>query len=219
MQRILPDVAEAALLLIVQEPLSFFGQQFGKPDNRMERRAQLVAHVGQELRLVPIGLLGFQNAQLQLPDVFSLGGAETVFHLAALGHIANDGSDTEFGARCHRTEADLHREVRAIPAARLKLVLTAMSCVPLAEGSGHEHLNLLSQQVFARVTEHLFGRAVGEQDSAIPVELQYRVGRILQKLSETALILVDRFYSSHEMPLRELREISRYQGPNSITAG
>ena len=45
-------------------PNSLSPQDFGEADDGVERRAQLVRHVGEELRLVPVG--GFDLAALVL---------------------------------------------------------------------------------------------------------------------------------------------------------
>src|SRR4029453_16180501 len=46
------DVFQVLVLLIVQLPEHALRQDLGEPDDRVERRAQLVRHVGEELALV-----------------------------------------------------------------------------------------------------------------------------------------------------------------------
>ena len=51
------DVVEVLLLLVVELAEQPLQQHLGEADDRVERRAQLVRHVGQELDLVPVGHL------------------------------------------------------------------------------------------------------------------------------------------------------------------
>ena len=50
------DVGQVAL--VVQRPVNLAENRIGKADNGIERRAQLVAHLGEEVRLGGIVLLG-----------------------------------------------------------------------------------------------------------------------------------------------------------------
>ena len=54
-------------LLVVDRPGDAQLQQVGVADDRVDRRADLVAHVGQELALRLVGLLGLQAGALRLP--------------------------------------------------------------------------------------------------------------------------------------------------------
>ena len=49
------NVVDIFILLLVQLAEEFFQQHFREADDRVERRAQLVRHVGEKLRLVPVG--------------------------------------------------------------------------------------------------------------------------------------------------------------------
>ena len=48
------NVVDVFVLLVVQLAEVLFQQHFRKADDRVERRAQLVRHVGEKLRLVPV---------------------------------------------------------------------------------------------------------------------------------------------------------------------
>src|SRR5512135_3796524 len=64
----LHDISNVFLLLRVdfaEEPL---GEYFRKPDDGVERRAQLVRHVGEEFALVPAGRLEFPALFLDLAE-------------------------------------------------------------------------------------------------------------------------------------------------------
>ena len=57
------DVLEVLVLLLVQLPEHPLEQHLGEPDDGVERRPQLMGHIGEELRLMAAG-------GLQLPALF-----------------------------------------------------------------------------------------------------------------------------------------------------
>ena len=62
------DVADVLVLAVVEVAEHPLQQHVGEPDHRVERRAQLMRHAGQELRLVPAGDLELAAPHLQLPE-------------------------------------------------------------------------------------------------------------------------------------------------------
>ena len=58
------NVAQVIDLLVVQLAEHFFNKHLGEANDRVKRRAQLVRHVGKELRLVAVGGL---DLPVQLP--------------------------------------------------------------------------------------------------------------------------------------------------------
>ncbi len=70
------DVLHVAVLLLVQGPEGLVLEHFREPDDRVQRRAKLVTHLRQELRLGPAGCLGRRPRAAQL-----------VFRSHALGDV------------------------------------------------------------------------------------------------------------------------------------
>src|SRR6202021_3882094 len=66
MRRPLLDVGDKTLLLRIERAGALIGEQIGEPDNCIQRRAQLVAHAGQELALHVCGAFDLAVAQLEL---------------------------------------------------------------------------------------------------------------------------------------------------------
>src|SRR4030095_15403482 len=64
----LQDVLEVFCLFLVYVPEHLLGEDFREADNGVERRAELVRHVGQELRLVPAGRLELGTLVRDLPE-------------------------------------------------------------------------------------------------------------------------------------------------------
>ena len=63
-----PDVVEVLLLTLVEIAEHALEQHLGEADDRIQRRAQLVGHAGEELRLVPAGHLQLGALLLELPE-------------------------------------------------------------------------------------------------------------------------------------------------------
>ncbi|MEO7732459.1 MAG: hypothetical protein ABIY55_15930 [Kofleriaceae bacterium] len=98
-------------------------QQVGKADDRVERRAQLVAHVGEELALQPVGLLHPPVVLLELLALAAqLLGAELLLlaqrlEPATLRDVVDDRDEQLGGIELGDHELD--REQRAVRAQRL----------------------------------------------------------------------------------------------------
>ncbi len=74
---------------------NFLGHDFREADNRVQRRAQLMAHIGEEGRLGPVGLLG----QIACID-------EVTFMGLAIGNITCDSDNIDtFTVRPRRRPA------------------------------------------------------------------------------------------------------------------
>jgi len=139
----------------------------------LQRRAQLVAHAGQEFALQAVGSLHFAIAQLELlvglRELSREGLVQAwilLLRLFAIGNVANDGADPRpfirrpF-VRFHRAEADLHREARAVLPLRvqieaashgtrggMRLVRRAVLLVPAAKVERDEPFHRLAEQLF-----------------------------------------------------------------------
>ena len=80
------DLLEIAVLALGQEILAATHDQPGEADDRVHRRAQLVAHVGQELGLRPARLLGLLLGRLQrLLGALEVGQIVVGQHPTAVG--------------------------------------------------------------------------------------------------------------------------------------
>ena len=66
------DVAQVLLLALVELAEHPLEQDVGEPDHRVQRRAQLVRHAGQELGLVPAGDLELVGLDLELTEEASV---------------------------------------------------------------------------------------------------------------------------------------------------
>ena len=62
------DIVGVLGLFLVELAEQSFLQHFGEADDGVERRAQLVRHVGEELRLVPVGGLDLLALLLDLTE-------------------------------------------------------------------------------------------------------------------------------------------------------
>src|SRR5438132_14397390 len=92
------DVAEEVALLIGQRTDLSLVEELGEPEDRVERRAQLVRHVGEELRLVRAG----PGELLRLPLRFREQCAQLG---TAPGPLESDGQGLAHGSeqlRCRR---------------------------------------------------------------------------------------------------------------------
>jgi len=61
------DVSQVLVLLLVDLAEHFLHQHLGEADDGVERRARLVRHVGEKLRLVAVGDLELPALLLDLP--------------------------------------------------------------------------------------------------------------------------------------------------------
>src|SRR4030042_1013633 len=76
-------------LQLVDRPVDSLEDHARESDDRVERRAQLVAHVGQELGLQALGLADLQHGSLG-----ELVGASIVYHYADLPAYGFDQQET-----------------------------------------------------------------------------------------------------------------------------
>ncbi len=102
MLRVLMNVIDEALLIHIERPLHLFAEQFGKPDHRVERRPQLVAHISQKLALQPVSPLNLLIAQLEFPCVLFPQRLQSILYLPAIGDVTNDGGNAKALVGFHR---------------------------------------------------------------------------------------------------------------------
>ena len=75
MHGIVMDVADEALLRVVERTLALLFEKFGESDDGVQRSAELVAHAGEELAFQLVGVLDFAVAGFQ----FLVGFADLLF--------------------------------------------------------------------------------------------------------------------------------------------
>src|SRR5579862_1389798 len=112
------DMADKALLFLIKLTHGFFAQQFREAHDGVERRAQLVAHIGQELALELVGAL-------HLAQVFFLQRLNPGLSLPALSDIANYADDARSFFELHGTQANLERKERTIFPAAIQIETAA----------------------------------------------------------------------------------------------
>lgn len=79
-QQVIGGLFDGAQVIQLARRQFAFLQQVGKTEDTVERRADLMAHVGQELRLDAAGLQGLLACQVQL-DVLDLDGFQVLAHV------------------------------------------------------------------------------------------------------------------------------------------
>ena len=167
-------------------------EQIDHAQHRVHRGADLVAHVGDEFALGPVGGLG------TVALAFEFLGARRRFepHPVLLGHIGNHRQHLGALVGAHRAQVDLDRELGAVlaqavqhgaashahrlGAEALGKKMFALGGVAVAQGRRHQHLDCAAQQLVARVAEAAFALAVGGFDAAIHAHHQDGVGRVLE---------------------------------------
>src|SRR6266850_622299 len=163
--------AELLVLIRVQRPGQLHEQRPGEADDRIERRAQLMAHGGEKAVLRLHRSLEILVLLLQrFLDPF------------ALGDNSNRTRYQRPVLRLERAETDLHRELRAVPTQPEELeagthrphpridkeaVPTSRMSLPIA--LRQQHLDFLVKQFAARVPEELFGLRIHQHDVAVAV--------------------------------------------------
>ncbi len=113
---------------------------------------------------------------------------------ALLGGVADEGHHGRAVGGLHRLEHNVDGDFRAIfaqaeqihgrahlPGAGMGAVIFAMTGMAAAEARRHQHFYRLADQLFARVTEQLFGARVGCAHDAVSVGDEDRVRRELKK--------------------------------------
>ncbi len=171
-----------------------------KPDDRVERRAQLVRHVGQELALQPARLPRRLHLQLRL---------------LSRGDVA-DGRDRERGpVDFERTQADFDgelapvltqaRQLEAHPhrsLARCPKVSATMAGVDGAEPLGDKQLDGIPQQLIPGVPEQPLRLGVHQCDAAVAVYDDHGIGHRLEHTPESRLERrgITRVLESGEVP-------------------
>ena len=113
---------------------------FGEADDGVERRAQLVAHIGEEFRL---GLVGFFGAGLLLGIFLGEFGRSSLLRGAQIGdgrHQPLLALDQLFFVRLERGDVGADRDVAAVLGAALADVQPAAVIELGLEGAGAGHV-------------------------------------------------------------------------------
>ena len=142
-------------------------KKFGEADDAVERRAQLVRHVGQKTVFALGGLL-------QL-DIFLL---QRLLHALAVGDVADGAGDQHAFLRLERAETDFHRKFGPVlaqpvkikprahgPRARLGEKTLAMAGMVTAETFGHQNFDRLTEQLLPGIAEELLRLGIHQHDA------------------------------------------------------
>src|SRR6266852_340288 len=104
------DVCDVALLAIVQRAVTLVGEQVGKTQNGVQRRAQFVAHGGEKLIL-----------ELACALRIFLCAHKELFRPFALGNVAQNAGEKEPSARLPAGQGKFYRKFRSVLSLRSQL--------------------------------------------------------------------------------------------------
>ena len=161
----------------------------GEPEHGVERRAQLVAHAGEEpvLRLARRLQLEVRLLQLQL-EALALGdvpdGGDRELRLSSGLRLISTWNSVPSLRSPHSSSSGAHRAHPRL-AEEASPVLGMARAVTL----GDQHVDVLADELFACVAEELLRLAVRKQDLAAVVEQHHRVGGGLHQSAELAVYL------------------------------
>jgi hypothetical protein len=172
--RAVPDAEHLLQLLRVQAAVDPQLQQLGVADHRVQRRAQLVAHGGQEVGLRLAGRLGLgprHALAVQLHRAF--GGA------APVGDIAQRHQPHALRVPLHLHDAQLRGDRGA----------AGPDDVDLAGVAGHGgEPEFRAHQPVHRPAEEVRRRGIRETDGSVAIEDDDAVGEMLDDLAEAVLV-------------------------------
>ena len=166
------DVLHEGALLHDSRGQRFVGQQLGKAEDGVERRAQFVRHAGEKAVL---GLAG----PLQFDFLF----VERAFDALALRDVADGRRHQHAFLRFQRRQADFDGELGAVAAQAVQFqagahgagarggrkALAVMRVVGRVAG-GDQHFHVLAQQFGARIAEQALRLRVDQHDLAVAVD-------------------------------------------------
>ena len=147
------------------------GKHLAVADDRVERRTQLVAHVGEERALGAVGALGRL-----------LGAAQLLLGALALGDVPGDADEQAVAVVAHLADAEVERKARAVGAAAGQLTPVAGTERGRSLGGdfGDDHRDRLTDDHGGRVAEDPLGRRVERSDDTALVRREDGVGGVVQ---------------------------------------
>ena len=161
-------------------------QELSEPDDAIERRPQLMRHVGKKT------VLG-QQRSFQL-HIFFL---QRLLDPFPLGHVPNRAREEKPLFCFEPTETDLDRKFASIFAQSVKLQIhtrgarfrrrkktRTMPRMHLAKSFRHQHFDLLVEQLFAFPPEECDRQRVNQDDFSFAIYEHHRVRRRFQKTAE-----------------------------------
>ena len=162
------EVAEGVLFQLIAED-----------QNAVERRAQLMGHIGEKFRFIAVGqrqLLGlFAQALLGLLARADVDDHRLHQHIVT----AAQGRQPHF-QRNQPTLAMLAEQLAAaahLPRLRRPLEALAQANMGVPQGIRQEHFNRLAEHLITGVAKHLLGLAVDHDDHAVAVHQHNGIGR------------------------------------------
>ena len=183
------DVLHEGALLHDSRGQRFVGQQLGKAEDGVERRAQFVRHAGEKAVL---GLAG----PLQFDFLF----VERAFDALALRDVADGRRHQHAFLRFQRRQADFDGKLGAVAAQAVQFQARAHGAGARRRGKGlpvlrmvsrvagrDQHFHIASQQLRARIAEQAFRLRVDEHDLAIAIDDDDGVRRRFEQAAELLL--------------------------------
>ena len=191
---VLARAAPALLAVVGRRRLEILGDERRVVDDHGQ---QVVEVVGDAARELPQALqaLGLVQLVLQsLPFRLRLQPLALAGRHHALAHVANCGDRQRAVIGLDARQADLGRELAAVPAAgeqlqpsahrpraRIGEVARPMGAVRVVEALRHQHLHRLPQQVLACVSEQHLDLRVDQHDQTVATDSHDRVRGQLQQ--------------------------------------
>ncbi len=177
-------------LFVVEVAGAVLSQLIAEDQDAVERRTQLVGHVGEEFRLVAVGhreLIGL----FAQPPLGSLAMADIDDHrLYQLFVAAAQGRQTDLHRQ--RAAVTVKTEQLAVAAhpSRLGMFRIALSqaSVRVAQCLRQQQLDRLAEQFLARVTEQQLGLPIDHHDAALRVDQDEGIGRGFHDVAEALVV-------------------------------
>ncbi len=193
----LQDRVDVLRLLLVEAAEGLRLQQLREADDGIQRRAQLVAHAGQEGGLGAVGLLGLRLRQRQVlrPLVHLLlqvvaMAPQLGLGPAQVGQIVDDAGEDRRTARADRTDRKLDRKRAAIGAPRGHLappsddpgrpgveIAPDMALVAARVGLGHQQADAAPDHLRRAIAEQPLRTRIERADQPVGVNRHDAVDR------------------------------------------
>src|SRR5690606_10124685 len=197
LQQIVPGTVDdlgVAHLLVAEVAAGILFQLVAENQDAVERRAQLVGHVGEEFRLVAIG----DHQLVRLLAQALLGGL-------AMADIDDDRLHQQFVAAAQRRETDLDRQQVSVLMKPEQLAILSQTVrigslhetmahlqIGAAHRLGDQQFRRLAKQLLPRIAEQQLGLAIDHDDPPLAVEQQKGIRRSFHHVPEALLVSLAR---------------------------
>ncbi len=177
-------------LFVVEVAGAVLSQLIAEDQDAVERRTQLVGHVGEEFRLVAVG-------HRELIGLF----AQPPLGSLAMADIDDHRLYQLFVAAAQGRQTDLHRQRAAVTVKTEQLAVAAhpsrlgmfrialpQPSVRIAQRLRQQQLDRLAEQFLARVTEQQLGLPIDHHDAALRVDQDEGIGRGFHDVAEALVV-------------------------------